>query len=208
MQLVKELQREQVREQKQEQSLSDSAMSKENTLNKATEKHLRTPRTRRFIKALKQADLPSLEDEKVLERLRQEAVKNGEVSEEEVEELVFTPVEIEEFRKKVEVNVAAIIEKELQQEHERIQREKWKKEDMILAPCGIDGCKVHSLNSHGNIVKHFSNAEYKAMSGYQKRAADIVVKYQGWSYVEMNAGVITHYSEFGDVIKIITYDAE
>ena len=198
MQQMREQQREQMQEQKKEKA-SGFMVQKENMLQKKTEKRLRTPRTRKFMKALKQADLPSLEDEVILERLRQEAVKNGEVSQEEAEELVFQPAEIEEFRKKVEENVAAIIEKEL-------KLEKWRKEDLILSPCGIEGCKIHSLNSNGNIVRHFSDVEYERMSGYQKQAADIVLNYSKWSYVEMDAGVITHFSEEGDVIKVYNYD--
>lgn len=155
------------------------------------DKILRRPRSRKYMKALKNADFLSAEDEMIIEQLKKGADSS--------EDMTFQPEDIEAFKKLISDTIAEEIEREA-----RIQELNSRLRD-ILSPCGLPDCVMHSILPSGEIRQHYTIQEVRAMDAVNQKAFEIVSKYGGfehWSCVEVYRNRLVHRTSGGDTIKI------
>lgn len=182
---------------------------------KAFDKILRRPRSKKYMKAIKILDSLSEGDEMIIAEMK----KDAGVSED--DDLTFTPEDIEAFKQRIQ----GIIEEEILKEEERIRQEEEKRREEeekrkrleadrlrdTVAPCYISGCQVHSITPKGNILEHYNATSINNMGDAYKLARDLIMKHGGtknWSSVEMYKYRLVHRNMSGDVIKIYHMDEE
>lgn len=165
-------------------------------------KLLRQPRSRKFMKSLKDVDILSEDDEALIERLRQT-----------IEEETGTPVppdyvfgtqELDAFRQSVEAQIAKNVKEEIEREAKRMGDiiEANKKPSLIISPCAIKGCIVHSLFPDGSINTHYPPVNVAMQDFPFRKAAEIVTSRSEWTSVEIFPTKLVHRGGSGDVIKI------
>lgn len=162
---------------------------------KELDKILRRPRSRKYMKALKNADFLSAEDEMIIEQLKKNANS--------AEDMTFQPEDIETFKKLISDTIAEEIEREA-----RIKELNSKLRD-ILSPCGLPDCVMHSILPSGEIRQHYTIEEVRAMDAVNQKAFEIVSAYGGfehWSCVEVYRNRLVHRTAGGDTIKIYEID--
>ena len=155
-------------------------------------KMLRRPRTRKFSKAVKNIDTPSLQDEALMERMKQEMNASAD------EDYSFTPEDMESFRQQMEEQIAEEIAREEERRNSIMQD--------IISRCGLTGCVIHSISPQGKVIAHYSERQTEGMDAQHKRAKEIVESVEPWTYVEIYPKKLVHRNEAGDTIKI--YDVE
>lgn len=163
--------------------ISIEAKSDREIADKELMKMLRRPRSKKYMKALKNIDLLSAGDEMIIEQLKREAGIDP------MEEMTFQPEDIEKFKKKISETL----------EDER-------NPPFTLAPCSIVGCVAHAIDSKGDVLQHYTELEVRAMGEAHKRAYELISEYENWSYVEVRRSILTHRSLNGDTIKIYKLD--
>ena len=166
------------------------------------EKLLRQPRSRKFMKALKDADILTENDEALIERMKE--VIEEETGEPVDDNYVFSTQEIDAFRQSVietcEKSIANELEKEAQRIGELIEAEK--KPVRLISPCAITGCVVHSFLPNGQIETHYTPLQVATQDEAFIRASEIVLADTKWTSVEIFTRKLVHRNERGDVIKI------
>ncbi len=157
-------------------------------------KILKKPRTKKFMKALKMADILSANDERLIEEIK----KDKGVSPD--SDIMITEDDMELFRKKVQDTIA----------------EEYKREEKIrntylgtISTCAIPGCVVHSLDPKTwDINEHYSYNSAVAISKDMKMATDMIVSINDWNYVEIYGGYLIQRNANGDVIKTVEREDE
>lgn len=170
---------------------------------KALDKMLRRPRSKKYMKALKNADFLSANDEMIIEQLKREAGIDT------MEEMTFQPEDIESFKKRIADTIADEIKKE-EEERARIEELNNRLRD-IFSPCGLPDCVMHSISPTGEIRQHYTIQEVHAMNPVNQKAFDIVSTYGGfehWSCVEVYRNRLVHRTSGGDTIKIYEIDEQ
>ena len=167
-------------------------------LEKELNKLLRKPRSRRFSKAVREADVPSVDDQALMERLKQE---RGIAAEEEV---VFTPQDMEAFRQEIAQKVAEDIARE-EAEERRMEEERLNcvLED-IVCKCGLSGYYMHSITQEGRIRHHYLPEQYNSLAEKYQLAATIIENHyvDQWTYVEVYGRRLVHRNNNGDTLGV------
>lgn len=178
-----------------------------NVLEKEFDKMIRQPRSRKFSNAIKNVDIPSMEDEALMSRLKE---AHGIVQEEDV---VFTPEDMESFRRRVQEDTREAINKELEKqkrleeeleakrEQEALELERIFSLEEIVAKCSVAGCKIHSITSSGDIKEHMTLSRIRKLGPKYTKAQEILDSQAGWTYVEIYGCKLVHRTEKGDFIK-------
>jgi len=184
------------------------------------DKMLRMPRSKKFSKAIKELDVPSMEDEELMARLKE---ANGYAPEDEV---TFTPEDMESFRRRIQVEVEAVVNNELEKQKEKEEKIKEKCDDTsaedaafvrdllipplqdVVSKCSISGCRIHSITPKGDIVRHFQISEMASLPAAYRIADKMISNGSRWSYVEIYGIKLVHRTEQGDTIKIVYVDEE
>lgn len=169
---------------------------------KAFDKMIRRPRSRKYMKALKMLDIISQGDEMIIAELKKEAGGSEE------DELIFTPEDINDFKQRIQ----QIIEEEIRQEAEKLRS--------IIVPCYVQDDHVHLL-IHESVLpdnckaSDFDNVEnvgkVESMGKQYKFANDLIMKLGDkgkWTFVELYKYRLVHRNDKGDVIKIYRLDEE
>lgn len=166
---------------------------------KELNKLLHRPRSRKFSKAIKDIDIPSAQDEILMERMKQEMNTASE------QEMTFQQDDMEAFRKRLERKIAEDIARE---EEERCKQEELLNSVLqdIISPCGLTGCVIHAIDSNGEIREHYTDAQANMLPAKYRKARAIVEAMPKWSYVEIYRKKLVHRNEAGDTIKV--YDIE
>lgn len=142
------------------------------------DKLLRQPRSKKYMKAMKEIDLPSLTDLEIMERMKNKSEQRGE----ELVEADITHEDIEEFARRCLEEVKADIIKEKQEEERRLQEENILL--MILSGCAIEGCVIHAIDHRGEILEHYRSVDQLSKQGklgyqmYMEKNCSCVEVYQ------------------------------
>ena len=165
-------------------------------------KLLRQPRSRKFMKSLKDVDILSEDDEALIERLRQTIEE--ETGEPVPPDYVFGTQELDAFRQSIEEQIATNIKEEIEREAKRMGDiiEANKKPSLIISPCAIPGCIVHSLFPDGRINYHYTPTHVSMQDSAFRKASEIVTRHSGWTSIEIFPLKLVHRGSSGDVIKI------
>ncbi len=142
------------------------------------DKILRQPRSKKYMKAMKDIDIPSLTDIEIIERMKKRYENQG--VELEVNEI--KQEDIKEFAKRCLEEVKNEIQKEKEEEEHRLREAEEHILLMTLSLCAIQGCMIHAIDKYGNIIEHYRSIDglpKQADLGYQllinKRAACVEV---------------------------------
>ncbi len=125
------------------------------------DKILRQPRSKKYMKALKDIDVPSLTDLEIIERMKKRCEQRGE----EFSEESVSQEDIEAFARRCLEEVKAEIQKEKEEEERRLRE--LEEENillMTLSQCYIAGCIIHAIDSNGDVIQH-----YNSLSGLPKQ---------------------------------------
>lgn len=209
-----EQQRERTRERQQERERTTDGASGQVLMKVSPdvdakyEKILRQPRSRKFTKALQEADLLTADDEALIERMKEVIEEEtGEIVE---EDYVFDASEIDAFRQSMietcEKSISAELEKEAQRMGEMIEAEK--KPVRLISTCAISGCVVHSFLPNGAIETHYTPAMVSQQDFAFQKATEILLAQNEWTSVEVFTRKLVHRNNRGDVIKIYNLSEE
>lgn len=137
------------------------------------DKILRQPRSKKYMKALKDIDMPSLTDLEIMERMKKRCEQRGEAFSEES----VTQEDVEAFARRCLEEVKAEIQKEKEEEERRLrelEEERRRKEEnillMTLCQCCISGCIIHAIDRNGDVLEHYrslSELPKQGQLGYQ-----------------------------------------
>lgn len=149
---------------------------------------MRTPRSQAYLDIVCSIDLLSATDETIIEKLKET------VDEEILEEFSqMTPEELLE-----ELRLA--FEEEMAQRQVKLAEFNDKLYG-VISKCYIDGCYVHAIDSHGNILAHFKRNE--KLSAALNRAREAYVNCGGrCSCVEAYRWTVRVIAEDGSVEEI------
>ncbi len=161
-------------------------------------KILKKPRTKKFMKALKMADILSANDERLIEEIK----KDKGVSPD--SDIMITEEDMELFRKKVQDTIA--------EEYRREEEIRTRIRNTFLgtiSTCAIPGCVVHGYNPKtGEITEHYNYNSAAAISKDMKTATDMILSIDDWNYVEIYGGYLIQRNANGDVIKTVEREDE
>lgn len=169
-------------------------------------KILKRPRSRKYMKAMATMDTLSQGDEAIIAELKKRAGAEAD------EQMVFTPEDMEAFKKSIE----SMIEEEIRKEEEalRLLAEKERRRNTlvdIISPCGLPDCVIHRINKAGDVLKHYAESDLPSLPEVYRVTRDIVMEYGGfsnWSCVEIYEGRLVHRTAKGDTIKIYELEDE
>ena len=173
------------------------------------DKLMRQPRSRKYIKAIKDMDILTEDDEAVMQRMR-EALEE-ETGEEVDQDYTFDSAEMEAFRQKILENARKSIAEELEKEAKRMEAvlEEKKKPQFILGPCAITGCIVHTLYSlKGEICQHYTPMDVAKEEEVFKKATKLITGRREYSSVEVYNNKMIHRDGAGNTIEIYSLDEE
>lgn len=178
-----------------------------NTVYDSFVKDLRKPRSKKKMKLYAKIDLPTLKDEEIIERMRQESqyMDQEEITKEDIEAYILAFHE--EFSKMIQKEMEE--EERKRKEEERREQERKKREEEkrkkkkigVLSKCFITGCHVHFIPcaTGWSGVEHYK--ENNVPSKFQT-ALSMYNNIPGCDTVEIFGGYLTALSGSGEVIKI------